>query len=388
MRQVETHPSPTVQQVSDLLPSQEPMLAVLAKRTYDVDADGRCTLADEQTPLFAAPLDDPDVPGLLAADTDLHPYKPRTDIVLLGHAYGRQRVRRLDVLVRIHGHEHRIAVVGERTCSIGQGGKIRFSDPRPVDKVPLSYALAYGGRDRGAEARHGNPLRSPEWSRALGGVDPDANSPFLYPRNPAGRGYLVELDPDVADEFDLPQLEDPADLLTPERLVCDWLDGWHRMPLPRAGGWVQYNWYPRVAFSGLVPIVEQFDEPPLEVERGLVPELLADGTGRTIFDFRFELACGAPLGLQLPHLRGGEPVELHGVHPTRPRWTFTTPPAPRLQTDGRDGRLRATEPVLHTMLLEPDEGRVTLVWRGCAPAKRAYAPHELATMPLRVDWRD
>ncbi|WAS90425.1 DUF2169 family type VI secretion system accessory protein [Nannocystis punicea] len=387
MRQVETRPSPTVQQVSDILPSGEPMLAVLAKRTYDVGADGGCTLADEQTPLFAAPLDDGDVPGLLAADTDLHPYKPRTDVVLLGHAYGRQRARRLDVLVRVDGREHRIAVVGQRTCSIGQG-RIRFSDPRPIDKVPLSYVFAYGGRDHGAEARHGNPLRSPEWSKALGGVDPDLASPFLYPRNPVGRGYLLELDPAADDEFELPQLEDPTDLLTPERLVCDWLDNWHRMPLPHAGGWTQYDWYPRVAFSGLVPLVESFDEPPLEVERGLVPELLADGTGRTDLDFRYEITCGAPLGLQLPHLRGGEPVELHGVHPTRGRWLFTTPPPPRLHTDGRDGRLNLTEPVLHTMLLEPDTDRVTLVWRGCAPAKRPYAPQELESMPLRVDWRD
>ncbi|MDC0673001.1 DUF2169 family type VI secretion system accessory protein [Nannocystis radixulma] len=386
MRQVETHPSPTVQQVSDILPSGEPMLAVLAKRTYEVDAHGRCSPADEQAPLFAAPLDDPESPFLLAADTDLHPYKARTDVVLLGHAYGHKRVRRLDVVVRVAGHEHRIAVVGERTCSIGQGGKIRFSDPRPLDKVPLSFALAYGGRDRGAEARHGNPLKGPEWRQALGGVDPDAASPFLYPRNPAGRGYLVEVDGE--DEFDLPQLEDPTDLLTPERLVCDWLENWHRMPLPHAGGWVQYNWYPRVGFTGLVPIVEQFDEPPLEVERGLVPELLADGTGRTTFEFRYELACGAPLGLQLPHLRGGEPVELHAVHPRRPRWAFTVPPAPRLATDGREGRLNPTEPVLHTMVLEPDSDRLTVVWRGCAAAKRPYAPRELETMPLRVDWRE
>ncbi|MDC0723397.1 DUF2169 family type VI secretion system accessory protein [Nannocystis bainbridge] len=387
MRQVETRPSPTVQQVSDMLPSGEPMLAVLAKRTYDVGADGRCSLADEQAPLLAAPLDDPDVPDLLLADSDLHPYKPRTDLVLLGHAHGRQRVRRLEVLVRVPGHEHRIAVIGARTCSIEQG-KLRFSDPLPIDKVPLSPLYAYGGRDRGAEARHGNPLASPEWSRALAGADPDALSPYRYPRNPVGRGYLLEVDPGHDDAFELPQLEDPTDLLTPTRIVGDWLDNWHRLPLPHAGGWVHYDWYPRIAFAGMVPIVEHFDEPPLEVERELVPDLLADGTGRTVLDFRYEIACGAPLGLQVPHLRGGEPVELHGVHPTRPRWGFTVPPAPRLHTDGRDGRLNPAEPVLHTVVIEPDLDRITLVWRGAAPARRQYHPQELESMPLRVDWRE
>ena len=80
MRQVETSPSPTAQQVSDQLPSGAPMLAVLAKRTYDVDPSGKCSPAEDQAPLFAGPLDDPDVPALLAIDTDLHPYKPRTTL--------------------------------------------------------------------------------------------------------------------------------------------------------------------------------------------------------------------------------------------------------------------------------------------------------------------
>ena len=71
-------------------------------------------------------------------------------------------------------------------------------------------------------------------------MDLDAASPFRYPRNPAGRGYLVELDPAASDEFLLPQLEDPSDLVTPERLLCDWIESWHRMPLPQATGWVNY----------------------------------------------------------------------------------------------------------------------------------------------------
>lgn len=388
MRQVETSPSPTVQQVSDVLPSGEPMLAVLAKRTYDVRA-GRCVPADEQPPLVGVPVDDPDDPAILAADTDLHPYKPRTDVVVLGHARAKSRMRRFDVAVRVGAHEHRIAVLGERTCTIGPGGKILFSEPKPVDQVPLTYARAYGGWDRLAEDRHGNPLKDPDaFGRAFDGVDLDAASPFRYPRNPAGRGYLVELEPGTRAELPLPQLEDPRDLLTPERLLCDWIDNWHRMPLPWATGWINYNWYPRIAFAGLVPIVEFFDEPPIEVERRLVPDYLADGTGTTDFSSRFELACGAHPGLQLPHLRGGEPVELEGMHPAQHRWTFTVPPAPALHVDGRDGKLLPCEPVLHTLLLEPDQSRVTLVWRGCARARRPYAPHELEAMPLRVAWRD
>mgnify|MGYP002777757899 CR=1 FL=1 len=389
MSSIVTAPSPTALQFSGVLPTGGPMLSVLAKRTYTVDADGRCAPAEDQVPLFGAPEPDPDDPALLVADTDQHPYKPRTDVVVLGRAYGSARARRLDVSVHVAGRDKRIAVLGERTCSLGPGGRIQLSEPGPIDQVPLSYKLAYGGRDRGAELKYGNPLKTaPTLPQGMKGVDLDAASPFLYPRNPCGRGYLVEPTAEAVELLELPQLEDPTDLLTPARLAAGWIDQWHRMPLPQSTGWIDYGWYPRVAFFGIVPVVDYFDEPPLEVERGLAPAFLRDGTGETPPESRFELTCGASLGLQLPHLRGGEPVELRGLHRRRPRWGLTVPPPPRIWIDGRNGKLTPTEPVLHTLSIEPDEDRVTLVWRGCAPAIRAYAPQELESMPLRVEWRD
>lgn len=389
MRSIVTAPCPTALQVSALLPSDKPMLAVLAKRTYTVDGDGRLALAEEQAPLMGIPTPDPDDAALLAVDTDLHPYKPRTDVVVLGRAYGSARARRLDAVVTVAGREKRIAVLGERTCSMGPGGSIRISEPGPIDQVPLTYAYAYGGRDRGAEAKYGNPLKTaPTLPQGLAGVDLDAASPFLYPRNPAGRGYLVEPTPEAVAMLAMPQLEDPTDLLGPARLAAGWVDQWHRMPLPQATGWVDYGWYPRVAFFGVVPIVDCFDEPPLEVERGLAPAFLRDGTGETPPACRFELQCGASLGLQLPYVRPGDPIELRTMHRKRPRWGFAVPPPPRIWIDGRDGKMTPTEPVLHTVLIEPDEDRVSVVWRGAAAALRAYAPQELETMPLRVEWRD
>lgn len=383
-----TAPCPTALQVSGALPSGGPMLAVLAKRTYKVDADGRLSRADEQTPLFGIPEQDPDDPALLAVDTDLHPSKPRTDVVVHARAYGHARARRLDVAVHVAGREKRITVLGPRTCSLGPGGKIQFSEPGVIDQVPLTYAFAYGGRDRGAEAKYGNPLKTaPTLPQGLQGVDLDAASPFLYPRNPAGRGYLIEPTAEALDLLQLPQLEDPTDLLSPTRLAAGWVDNWHRMPLPQATGWVDYGWYPRVAFFGVVPIVDCFDEPPLEVERGLAPEFLRDGTGETPDACRYELQCGASLGLQVPYLRTGDAVELRALHRQRPRWGFAVPPAPRIWTDGRDGKVAPTQPVLQTLLVEPDDDRVTLVWRGSAPALRPYAPQELESMPLRVEWR-
>lgn len=389
MPKLETSPSETAAQVSALLPSGEPMLAILAKRTYVVDALGRCVAAPEQAGFVGAPVPDPEVKGLLLADSDLVAYKLRTDVVVHGHVYGDGRARRLEAGVKVAGLHKRLLALGERRCSLSRAGAVLFSDPAPIDKVPLRWTHAYGGRDRGGEAKYGNPLKEdPKLAREMPDVDLDAASPFLYPRNPCGRGYLVEVAPAAVEALELPQLEDPSDPLSPARLAAGEVDQWYRMPLPQGTGWVDYGWYPRCAFVGIVPCCEWFDAPPAEVERGLVPRELADGTGQVPPLNYLELASGAALGLQAPHLRGGETVELLHMHPQHPRWRVVVPAAPRLAVDARKGKLRTVEPVLHTLVVEPDEGRVTVVWRGCAPALRTYLPAELAEMPMRAAWDD
>jgi hypothetical protein len=387
MPAIETTPSNTIQQVSGVRPGGEPMLAVLARRTYTLDGRGGLTPAAEQTPLVVEP--EVELKVVLAADTDLVPYKLRTDVVVHGHVYGHGRASRLEAVIRVGALEKRIAAIGERRCTLGPRGVV-FGEPAPFDRIALAYTSAYGGRDHAAEAKHGNPLKDPILAQGLASeVDLDAASPFLYPRNPVGRGYLVEVNAAAIERLALPLLEDPLDPLTPTRLAAGDPLLWHRMPLPQSTGWVDYSWYPRVAFLGVVPIVDWFDEPPLEVERRLVPDYLADGTGKMILgESGFEAASGASLGLQAPLLRGGEAAELHHLHRTHARWRVTVPPAPRMLTDGRKGRMNEAEAVLHTLILEPDEDRVTVVWRGCAGAIRRYAPQELAKMPLRVEWRD
>jgi hypothetical protein len=38
------------------------------------------------------------------------------------------------------------------------------------------------------------------------------------------------------------------------------------------------------------------------------------------------------------------------------------------------------------VVFEPDAMRLSIVWRGSAPALRPYLPEELKSMPLRVEW--
>ena len=59
---------------------------------------------------------------------------------------------------------------------------------------------------------------------------------------------------------------------------------------------------------------------------------------------------------------------------------------PKIWVDGRNGTLKPTTPVIHTIVIEPDEGRLSIVWRGSAPALRPYMDEELKTMPFKVEW--
>lgn len=383
---VEKAASPTAQQVSSESREGKPTLSVLARRTYAVGPGGRCEPLAEQSPLVEEPQQHPDLPDILIADTDLVAFKPRTDVVVHGHVYGDGSERSLTAVVRVDGQEKRLQVFGERRVAL-RGGRLVFSPPDPLTCVPLSWTRAYGGGDTIAEALFAEQLIGHPVLAELGGLDLETSSPFYYPRNPCGRGYLIAPHPEAVDLLELPQLEDPLDLLTPERVLVGEFDRWYRMPLPQGTGWVNYPWYPRIAYFGIVPACEGFAAPPLEVERGLVSAELATGDGRRLPEFAFEVGCGAPLGLQLPYVRSGKAVELERLHPDQPRWRVVVPPAPALAIDARKGQTRSVEPVLSTLLLEPDHDRVTVVWRGTGPAIRPYGPDELARMPLRVEWR-
>lgn len=383
---VHERPGPTVRQLSARDEEGRPILSVVASRTYRLLRDGRCVPAEDQLPLVDEPEDDPDEPAILARDTDLHAYKPRTDVVLQGHAYGRGRAW-VEACLNVEGYEYRVLVVGDRRCTVDREGRPVFSDPVPFDAMPLHYSLAYGGADTAAEERHGNlfaaPFRDqPEAAR----MDLDAVSLYRYPRNPAGRGYLVEASREGLERLELPNLEDPWDRITPDRFAAVQPGHWPRMPLPRSTGWIHYEWFPRCAWFGLVPPFAPLDGDVAEAERGYVDRGLMEMKRPTAAAVH-RAFCGAAPGLQLPHLAGDERILLEHLHSDEDRLPLRLPgERPGIWTDGRNGTLTETKPVLHTVLLEPNEDRLTLVWRGAAPALRPYLPDELETMPLYVGW--
>lgn len=377
-------PTETERQLTGPYPDGQFSLSVLAKRTYRLARDGRCVPADQQVPLSENLEDYPDAPGVLAHDTDLYPRKPATDVVVNGYAYPSQKSTRFQISLRIADVERSILVVGDRQCTRTATGQISFSDAKPVEQLPIRYDRAYGGRDGTAEAKYGNPLL--QWQRDFPKVDLSAASPYLYPRNPKGVGYVVEPTAEALERVRLPNFEDPLDPLTPERLPVGNVKRWAEMPIPHSFGWVSPGWFPRLGFCGVIPQHDPLTAPLAEAARGWVPpDFMTPGPITKKISPR--LANGAALGLQLPYLRGDEECVLTNIHPKHSTFRFRLPgERPKIWTDGRNGKFNETQPVIHTVLLEPEEDRLSIVWRGSAPALRPYLPQELEKMPFRVEW--
>jgi hypothetical protein len=371
------------------------ILGVIAKRSYVAIASGECVPAREQALLNFEPIEDPENPALILADTDLWLDKLLTDVVVLGHAWNHPRTPSFAAEVRVGRHPVKQVIAhGERRCSITTTGRLAFSSPSLVDRVPLSYAMAYGGVDLAAEARIGFPelayapsLPEDERDAAMAAV-----SPFRYGRNPAGRGFLIDDTPEAIDALALPQLEDPADMLTPDRVVVR--DPWHwpLQPLPGSLDWLAHGLFPRLGWFGHAP---DWDPADIDHLRPAFPEVRFGHADPSIFDLDRDIQHGtdrralqgASLGLRFGPLDGNESITLNNLHAELPSWTVRLPgQRPRLEIDDRKGGLISLRPRLHTIVIEPDRWAVTLLWAGFAPARRPYMPEELGRMPFLADW--
>lgn len=373
-------PDPSVRQISGNGPDGKPVLSVLARRTYAADDRGALQPLPGPAPLVAEPVIDE--AELLVADLDLYPWKRHSDVIVLGHAYGREREGSFAAAIAAGAQRATLRIHGARRAARGADGRIRFSDPAEAGKVPLSLAMAYGGRDAVTERALGNPYEADRRED----FDPDLASPYRYPRNPWGRGFVVGASDAVIEAALLPQIEDPADLLTPERLVAERPARWTAMPLPTGCGWLPYAAFLRMACLRILPNGEVPPGGLPESRRGWLPaEVHVHGVPDR--EDALRLAQGAWPQLRAGPLQAGDTVTLERLHPRCPTWSFRVPKAPSLAVDGRKpGRLVAAPAVVHTLIVEPDAGRVTVVWRGSAPALRPYTAEELATMPFRAEF--
>jgi hypothetical protein len=286
-------------------------LSTLVKGTFDLrrlDARGTPAPAGEQVAVAATDEHhgDPETTSI-RVPSDFSLGKRGTDVLLAGtaHAPRGRPLPWMDVVLAAGPVRKTVRVFGDRAWDAGAAAT---TPPVPFARMPLVWERAYGGGD---------------------GTD-------VEERNPVGRGFVAPGGGAPPDGLPLPNLEDPFHPLT----------SWEHAPPPAAFAPVAPHWLPRRAWAGT------YDDAWRE---GRAPYLPED------FDPRFFQV--APEGLAAPgFLAGGEPVEVRGATPDGPlRFVL---PALALRVAYRvDGGTEAQPAVLETVLVEPDAGRVVLVWR-------------------------
>jgi len=292
---------------------------VAVKCTFSIRPDGSTEVTKPQPPVVLAPeYIDPARAAWssLRYDSDLVATKVATDIVVPGHAYAPAggRVTELDVGVHIGPVAKRLRVIGDR---VWHGTSI--GEPRPFAKMPLVYERAYGGVD--PETRD---LPSPTWDV----------------RNPVGRGFALSAS--SIDGQPAPNIEYPGEPIR----------RWNDRPQPAGFGPICAHWRARAQFAGT------YDE---RWQRHRAPLLPED------FDRRFN-QC-APQDQQPPgFLTGGESAILTNLTPAG-ELRFVVPRVHLgLETVFFTGEQQVhARPCLHTIIVEPDFPRVSVVWHSALP---------------------
>ena len=258
---------------------------------------------------------------------DIVPYKPGTDVVGVGHAYaphGRP-VAELTASVRVGDLHKSIAVLGDRMWRKTDAGLV-MTEPEPFERMPLRYERAFGGCP---PSQHGQ-------------ARPDRDE-----RNPIGTGYcVVERD---AEGMRLPNLEAPEARIS----------SWPAVPPVAGFGAMDAHWAGRRRFAGTL------DAAWRESQRPYLPRDL---------DPRF-YSVASP-GLWSPVSLFGElPVELVHLTPT-PVLCFMLPDV-RVQVDFQlGGHVQERHAELWTIVLEPDERRVSMVWGARCRDEQRRSSHD------------
>jgi len=330
--------------------SNRPIFSVVTKRTYDIRPAGQVARAERTRPFVQADQyhDDGDPEwATVKYETDYAPFKVATDVVVIGKAYapGAKPAPQIDASVEVAGRKKTLRVYGDRQCIYRRDAAPVFTEPVAFTEMPVQYDRAYGGKDT-----RSNP-----------------EEPFYYPRNHSGVGVVLKNTKEAVEGLPLPNIEDPADLLSPDRVIVGEPDRWNEQPLPDGFGWFQRTWYPRCSFVGAMPPYVDVNTVLKEETLGLVPKgqiALSMQFRLPGFDVRFN--SGASRGLAFPHLTGAAAFRLTNLTPNG-SLAFQLPgETPRMMLDIGLGE-NELEPVLHTVCVRLEEMQVDLVWRGAHP---------------------
>lgn len=324
---------------------EEPIFSVLVKRSYSIkngvlerkDTDNEFRKIDKY-------YDDGDPEwSTVQYEYDLAPYKPYIDVVVIANAYaGDAEAQSMSVSVKIGNREKKLTITGDRVCHYRKNASPIFSDPIPFKKMEIRYDNAYGGIDE-----ESNP-----------------DIPFHYPRNFTGKGVALLNTKERVQNLPLPNIEDPNDLLLPERVIIGTPEKWHKQPIPQGLGWCQRSCYPRSALLGSYPLYTEVGVVTPEEKMGMLPKnhiALAKQFRLPSYDAYFN--NGASVGMLFKKLKGNEKVSLTGLTPEGLLEFHLPNERPNIKLDIGLGE-QQLKSKLHTVSIRPDDLEIDLIWQG------------------------
>lgn len=310
-------------------------------------ADGILEVIDEPAKIdFADDIEIAQSPerSLIRRAGDAVVYKPGTDVMLSGNALAPKECPHKEWACEFKLHaldgvrSKRLHLLGPRYWEWSLVRGWHLSEPEPVESLPMSYALAYGGYD--------------------------STSGRTFDLNPSGRGWFGQTGLKRGERYPAPQIQ----YIETPLLYVD-------KPIPVAGfGPVARWWGDRYRYAGTYDAAwrRAFDSSPHSVYP-------AD------FDERF-FQCANPYWIFEPYLKGNESFSLVGFF-SNASMTCTLP---GLMLAGAcitksDTLIHAHLP-LDTVHIDIDSRIVSLVWRATLPqslgvtflaVNGARMPHEL-----------
>ncbi|MDI1476397.1 DUF2169 domain-containing protein [Polyangium sp. y55x31] len=279
-------------------------LTVIVKATFVVEP-GECKLAPEQEPVHEEDeFWNGDPARSVVTPSDKVPYKPRADVMLVGHAYapGKQPVRSMMTRLVVGALDKSIEVWCDRGFRV-QDGQL-LEGPR-FSKMPL------------------------RWERAAGG--PETN-------NPAGMRF--DAAPDAYGMVPIPNLQPPGMFVSKRSDTFS----------PVGYGPVGAAWPARKQRLGR--LAGTFS--PAGWETRPLPEGMDPGYFQA-----------APPDQQVTEIRPNERIVLEGLHPEHARVVTSLPGVrPSVVVVRATGEREEVQLVADTLWIDTDRGMCCVVWRG------------------------
>lgn len=301
-----------------VLPNEQGVdtLFTMVKATFNIGP--QWTLHEQQLPLQETDVfwGDPQSSSL-RYPSDYHIGKSASDIIVNGYACARdqQPVRHLDVSVQVGAVSKTVRVFGDRYWRQGH-----ITSPEPFTRMPLVYERAFGGVDIS-----------------------DGQVRAAEEHNPVGKGFAGRKTRAEMEGMALPNLECPSQLI----------QSMEEVPSPACFGPVAAHWQPRVELAGT------YDETWQQTRAPYLPA-----------DYQPAFMNSAHPDLIYPgYLQGGEMVSIRGMHPSG-EISFQLPQIRLHNRITVSNAEHSSAFNLETLLLEPNQLRLSMVWRAALPCDK------------------